>query len=176
MATNDDLFGLGAMWDAERENESLDEIREFARDERAAKFFWDALRDVAGGGAIDVWVTTLDRPIHVLRIGLDWIDGALCGSPEIALVPRSAITFVRTSRRCSCSYGIATALEFVSLGAVLRQFERQARHVTLTASHQSVSGRITGVWRDAVRLRGMVDQVLVPVLQIELVVSGMRGA
>jgi hypothetical protein len=176
MATNDDIFGLGAMWDAERENESLDEIREFARDERAAKFFLDALRDAAGAGAIDVWVSTLDRPIHVLRIGLDWIDGALCGSPEIALVPRSAITIVRTSRRCSCSYGSATVLEFVSLSAVLRRFERQARHVTLTASRQSMNGRITGVWRDAVRLRGLVDQVLVPVSQIELVVSGFRGA
>jgi hypothetical protein len=171
MARNDDLLGLGAMWDLERDNAALDEFREIARDERARQHFHDAILALVRSHPVDAYVGTLDRPIHITRMGMNWVEGRPCGHTDVAIAPLSATRVVRTSRGCACEVRFATVFEWVTLGAVLRHVERHAQTVTVTTVASGTTGRVVGVWRDAVTVRSREGVAVIPFASLELVVT-----
>lgn len=175
MQENDDLLGLGALWDVERDNATLDEFRELARDQRSRGSFHDAILDFARRGAIDATVASSERQLHVHRIGLNWVDGRLCGGDDSTIVPLPSIRSVRSRGRCGCSAKPPRILEWVTLTAMFRRLERRASPVILTTLRGGIAGRIVGVWRDAIEVRNANGRALVPVSSLELVVVDGAG-
>lgn len=177
MAENDDLLGLGALWDLERDNAALDEFREIARDHRSRGTFHDAVLDLAQRGPLEVLVASSEQSVHVDRIGLNWVDGRFCDGTDTVIVPLGSVQIVRHSRRCSCPVHPPAILEWVTVTAVLRRLERRATPVIVSTVRSGLTGRIVGVWRDAVELRTPTGRAVVPVSNLELVVvEGAAGA
>ncbi len=170
MSEKYDPLGLGSLWDLEEANATLDESREMARNDRARTYFGDALRSRAALTSIDVAVANLDRPIHVSRVGLNWVGGTVCSTTEEAIVPFASLDSVRGASRCACPATPPDVTEFVPLGAVLRRWERRATEVTAVTRRGGLRGRLHGVWRDAVELRTQDGFALVAFEQLELIV------
>ncbi len=153
MSVNENLLGLGSLWDAEQLNIERDVARERERERKSELYFSDAVLALAGPDGVTVQVTAFDRIIHVRRIGMMWIDGVVCGSADRAIVPFDAIGAAYSPSTCACTVSRPTHYEMVPLGAVLREIERHSSSVTIIGERFGVRGRITGVWRDAVTVR-----------------------
>lgn len=150
MSLNENLLGLGSLWDAEQLNIEQDVARERERERKSELYFSDAVLALTGDGGVTIQVTSLDYVIHVRRIGMMWVDGLLCGSTERAIIPYDAIGVAYSPSTCGCTVSKPDCFEMVPLGAVLRGIERRASTVTVVGERFGVRGRIIGVWRDAV--------------------------
>lgn len=153
MSVNENLLGLGSLWDAEQLNIERDVARERERERKSELYFSDAVLALAGASGVTVQVTAFDHIIHVRRIGMMWIDGVVCGSADRAIVPFDAIGAAYSPSNCACTTTQPNHYEMVPLGAVLRELERRASSVTVIGERFGVRGRIIGVWRDAVTVR-----------------------
>ena len=162
MAENQDFLGLDSLWDAEVQNAVFDESREVERNRRAQFHLREALLDVAHDHPLSVVVTSVTQPIHVRRIGMMWLDGVLCGSPDRAIVHFDAIQRATAEGICGCRCSAPQLFEFVPFGAVLRDLERRATNVVVVHDHGGVAGRITGVWRDALSMTTHRGRVVMP--------------
>lgn len=162
MSSNENLFGLGSLWDTEILNAQFDEAREKARQERATRYLRDAISDLIAESPTSVIVVAVDRPIHVERVGMMWLDGTLCGSTDRVIVPCAAIDRVSAPPECGCLIPRPREFELVPLGAVWRELERRATPVTVMTSRGGIHGRIVGVWRDAISVQGARNLFVVP--------------
>ena len=162
MAENQNFLGLDSLWDSEVQNADLDEKREVERNRRAQFHLRDALLDVAHDHPLNVVVANVTQLIHVRRIGMMWLDGVLCGSPDRAIVHFDAIQRATTEGMCGCRCSDPQLFEFVPFGAVLRDLERRATNVVVVHDHGGVAGRITGVWRDALSMTTHRGRVVLP--------------
>lgn len=176
MSENENLLGLGSLWDSAVLNAQTDESRENARNERATRYLRDALTELTTDWGASVQVDQLDRPIHVERVGMMWLDGALCGTVDRVVVPFAAIGRVTTPPECGCALSPPRLFELVPLGAVWRELERRATPVIVVAHRAGVRGRIVGVWRDAMTIRGTRHRTVVPAsARVVVVVDGGQG-
>ena len=162
VAENRNILGLGSLWDAEVQNADFDEKRETERNRRAQSHLRDALLDVAIDHRLSGVAVGLTQRIHVRRIGMMWLDGVLCGSFDTALVHFHAIQRATADEHCACRLSALQLFELVPLGAVLRDLERRATEVVIVHDRGGITGRITGVWRDAVSLTTHRGRVVVP--------------
>jgi len=153
MSANENLLGLGSLWDAEQLNIERDVARERERDRKSELYFSDAMLALRGHDVLTVQMTSLDRVVHVRRIGMMWVDGVVCGSGERAIVPFGAIRTAYSPSDCGCASSAPDHYELVPLGAVLREIQRRSSSVTIVGERFGVRGRITGVWRDAITVR-----------------------
>lgn len=153
MPLNENLLGLGSLWDAEQLNIERDVARERERDRKSELYFSDAVLALTGDGGVTIQVTSFDYVIHVRRIGMMWVDGLLCGSSDRAIIPYDAIGLAYSPSTCRCRVSKPDHYEMVPLGAVLRELERRASSVTIVGERFGVRGRIIGVWRDAMTVR-----------------------
>lgn len=175
MRENDDLLGLGTLWDLEVANSSWDERREGDRLIRARRHLSDALASMARNDPLAAMTDNLDRWLHVRVLGMNWVDGYLCGSRARVVIPHSAVSIVRANSSCGCNRDLAKVVEWVPLSAVLRQWERRATTVTVMTARQSVTGRVVGVWRDAIQVRSMTSLTVVSLLHVVVVVETESG-
>lgn len=162
VAENQDFLGLDSLWDAEVQNAVLDEQREVDRNRRAQFHLREALLDLAHDHPLSVVATSVTQPIHVRRIGMMWLDGVLCGAPDRAIVHFEAIQRASTDSLCGCRRSVPQLFEFVPFGAVLRDLERRATNIIVGHDLGGVSGRITGVWRDALSMTTHRGRVVLP--------------
>jgi hypothetical protein len=162
MTENQNFLGLGSLWDSEVQNVALDEKREVERNRRAQTYLRDALLDLAQDHAVSVVAVGRVQSIHVRRIGMMWLDGVLCGSSDRAVVHFNAIERATADGACGCRRSLPHLFELVPFGAVLRDLERRAAEVVVVQNRSGVSGRITGVWRDALSLTTSRGRVVVP--------------
>lgn len=162
MSENENLLGLGSLWDTEQLNAELDEFREKERERKGRAHFSDALTELAREHPLTAWVTVFDRPVHVRRIGMMWFDGVRCGSVDTVVVPFGAIVRVGTSTGCDCVVTAPRFFEFVTFNAVLREVERRSAPVSVINERGGVRGRISGVWRDAVTMRTELGVLVIP--------------
>jgi hypothetical protein len=176
MSRNENLLGLGSLWDVEQMNIERDVARERERDRKSELYFSDAMLALRAHDGLTVQGTSLDRVIHVRRIGMMWVDGVVCGSGERAIVPFGAILTAFSPSDCGCASSAPDRYELVPLGAVLRDIERRSSSVTIVGERFGVRGRITGVWRDAVTVRSLRREAVVPrsALGVILVDDGER--
>jgi hypothetical protein len=177
MSRNENLLGLGSLWDAEQTNIERDIARERERDRKSGLHFADAMMALLLDDGVTVEVTSLDRVVHVRRIGMTWIDGVVCGSVERAIVPFVAIRAAFSPSDCACAVSVPKHFELVPLGAVLREVERRSSSITIVGERFGVRGRITGVWRDAITVRSLRRESVVPrsALGVILVDDGERS-
>jgi hypothetical protein len=91
-----------------------------------------------------------------------WLDGVACGTSDRVIVPFGGILVIESSTRCSCDDAAPDHFELVSFGAVLRELERRATVVTVMGGRYGQRGRIIGVWRDALTLRGARGTAVFP--------------
>ena len=150
MSRNENLLGLGSLWDAEQMNIECDVARERERNRKSELYFSDAMLALRMSASVSIQATSLDRVIHVRRIGMMWIDGVVCGSIERAIVPFGTIRAAFAPSNCACVVPPAEHFKMVPLGAVLRDIERHSSLITVVGEQFGVRGRITGVWRDAI--------------------------
>ena len=143
-------------------NINRDVARKRERDRKSELHFSDAILALRADDGVTVQVASLDRVIHVRRIGMMWIDGMVCGSAERAIVPFGAIRAAFSSSDCGCVALVPEHFEFLPLGAVLRDIERHAASITIVDERFGVRGRITGVWRDAISVRSLRRELVVP--------------
>ena len=162
MSRNENLLGLGSLWDVEQMNIERDVARERERDRKSELYFSSAMLALRVHDGLTIQVTSLDRVIHVRRIGMMWVDGVVCGSSERAIVPFDAILTAFSPSDCGCASSEPDCYELVPLGAVLRDIERRSSSVTIVGERFGVRGRITGVWRDAVTVRSLRRESVVP--------------
>ena len=162
MSRNENLLGLGSLWDTEQMNIDWDVARKRERDRKSELYFSDAMVSLPLNDGVTVQVASLDRVIHVRRIGMMWIDGVVCGSVERAIVPFDAIRAVFSPSNCACAAVTPDHLEMVPLGAVLRDIERHASSITVMGERLGFRGRITGVWRDAISVRSLCREWVIP--------------
>jgi hypothetical protein len=162
MTENQNLLGLGSLWDSELQNAVFDEKREIARNRRAQLHVRDALLELVIHGPLTVVSGGVTSPIHVERIGLGWLDGVLCGSSERAIVRFEALYRAGTTTTCGCRRLSPQLYEFVPYGAVLRDLERRAANILVIGDRGGVGGRVSGVWRDAITLTTDRGRVVVP--------------
>lgn len=172
MGENRNLLSLGSLWDSEIDNAQWDETREQNRDRRGALYFRDALLELAEPGSISVVSKVGLWTVHVRRVGLMWVDGTLCGTPDRVIVHQSAIRSATDLAACGCAVESPRIFEFVPFGAVLRELERRATDITVIHDRGGVHGRISGVWRDAVTLNTARGRVVFPVSVCGVVVVG----
>lgn len=170
MTINENRLGLGSLWDVERHNADLDEARDAERDRKARLYARDAIVALGLDSGLSVFVTGVERPVHAARIGLRWIDGAVCGTTERAVIPDGSIDLVATNAVCDCDSPSVRDYPFVTLGAVLRELERTAAEVTVVAGRRGVRGRITGVWKDALSVTSSQGESVVPVEALSVVI------
>jgi hypothetical protein len=162
MAENQNLLGLGSLWDSEIQNAVFDEKRESERNHRAQFHLRDALVDLSADGPLTVVSTGVTSLVHVQRIGLGWIDGVVCGSADRAVVHFTAIQRAGTDTSCGCRRQAPQFYELVPFGAVLRDLERRASEVLVVGDRGGIGGRISGVWRDAVTITTTRGRAVVP--------------
>lgn len=162
MPENQNFLGLGSLWDAEVQNAVLDEKREADRNRRAQLHLREALLELAHNSSVSVIAAGVTGVIHVYRIGMMWLDGVLCATSDRAVVHFSAIQRATSFRGCGCRALTPQLFELVPFGAVLRDLERRGTEVIVVHEHGGVSGRITGVWRDALSLSTRRERVVVP--------------
>lgn len=162
MSENENLLGLGSLWDTERLNAKLDAARESERDRKAHLSLGDALVELGRENPLSVWISELTQPLHVRRLGLLWLDGRLCGSADFIAVPFPAIVRASSTVSCACDTEIPNVFELVPFGAVLRDLERRAAAVSVVVPRGGVRGRIAGVWRDALTILTAGGFVVVP--------------
>ena len=162
MAENQDFLGLDSLWDAEVQNAVFDESREVERNRRAQFHLREALLELAHDHSLSVVATSATEQIHVRRIGMMWLDGVLCGSPDRAIVHFDAIQRATADGICGCRRSDPQLFEFVPFGAVLRDLERRATNVVVVHDRGGVAGRITGVWRDALSMATHRGRVVLP--------------
>ena len=162
MTENQNFLGLGSLWDSEVQNIIFDEKREVERNHRAQSYLRDALLDLAQNCPVSVVAVGLSQRIHVRRIGMMWLDGVLCGSSDRVVVHFTAIHRATAAGACGCRHSPLHLFELVPFGAVLRELERRAAEVVVVHNHGGISGRITGVWRDALSLTTPRGRVVVP--------------
>ncbi len=162
MSGNENFLGLGSLWDAEQMNIDRDIARKHERDRKSELYFPEAMLAIRVDGGVTVQPTSLDRDIHVRRIGMMWIEGVVCGSVERAIAPFGEIRAAFSPSDCVCAVVPPDHFEMVPLGAVLRDIERHASSVTITSERFGVRGRITGVWRDAISVRSLRREWVVP--------------
>ncbi len=162
MAENQDFLGLNSLWDAEVQNAVLDEQREVDRNRRAQFHFRDALLELVHDYPLSVFATSVTQQLHVRRIGMMWVDGVLCGSPDRAIVHFDAIQRATADGMCGCRRFAPQLFEFVPFGAVLRDLERRATNIVVVHDRGGVAGRITGVWRDALSMATHRGRVVLP--------------
>jgi hypothetical protein len=172
MSGNENLLGLGSLWDAEQMNIERDIARERERDRKSGLFFADAMLALLMDGGVTVEVTSIDRVVHVRRIGATWIDGMVCGSVERAIIPFGAIRAAFSPSDCACAVSLPDHFEFVPLGAVLRDIERHSSAITIVGERFGVRGRITGVWRDAITVRSHRRESVVPRSALGVILVG----
>ena len=176
MTGNENLLGLGSLWDTEQMNIDWDVARKLERDRKSELYFSDAMLALLVDEGITVQVTSLDRVIHVRRIGMMWVDGVVCGSVERAIVPFGSIRAAFSPSDCVCAALPPEHFELLPLGAVFRDIERHATSITIVGERFGVRGRITGVWRDAISVRSLRREWVVPrsALGVVLVDDGER--
>ena len=162
MSRNENLLGLGSLWDSEQLNIEWDIARERERDRKSELYFSDAVVELVRHDSVTIQVTMLDRVIHVRRIGMMWLDGVVCGSLERTIVPFGAIGVAFSPADCACTTSAPERFEMVPLGAVLRDIERHSSPITIMGEQFGVRGRITGVWRDAITVRSLRRESVVP--------------
>lgn len=162
VSENENLLGLGSLWDAEVQNAVFDEKREAERNRRAQSHLHDALLELAHDHPLNVVSVGATKPIHVRRIGMMWLDGVMCGSSDRAVIHFNAIQRVMADERCGCHSGAPQLFELVPFGAVLRDLERRAADVVVVHAIGGVAGKITGVWRDALSMTTQRGRVIVP--------------
>jgi hypothetical protein len=177
MSRNENLLGLGSLWDAEQMNIEWDVARERERNRKSELYFSDAMLALRMHNSVTVQVTSLDRVIHVRRIGMMWIDGVVCGSIERAIVPFGAIRAAYSPSDCACIVSPPEHFGLVPFGAVLRDIERHSSSITIVGERFGVRGRITGVWRDAITVSSLRRESVVPrsALGVILVDDGERS-
>ncbi len=169
MTRDENLFGLGSLWDAEQRNADLDEAREIERGRKAQLHFRDAIVEIAKGGNALVTVVGAPQGIHVRRIGMLWLDGDLCGTTDRVIVPLSGVASVVSDSMCGCTPRSVASFEMVTFGAVARELERHVSHVSVTGDRHGVRGRISGVWRDAITVRTPLGESLFPLTAIRAI-------
>lgn len=162
MSENENLLGLGSLWDTERLNVEFDEAREAERERKAQLSFGDALVEQSRSEPLTVWIADSTEPLHVRRLGQLWLDGVMCGSGDTVVVPFPAIRRAASSSGCDCSIPLPKVFELVTLGAVLRDLERKAAMVSVLVNRGGIRGRICGVWRDAVSILTARGVAIVP--------------
>lgn len=162
MSENENLLGLGSLWDTERLNAEFDEARETERERKAQLSLGDALIEQGRSEPLSAWIAESSQPLHVRRLGLLWLDGVMCGSGDTVLVPFSAILRASSSAECDCTMSLPKVFEFVPLGAVFRDLERRAAVVSIVVHRGGVRGRIIGVWRDALTILTTRGVAIVP--------------
>ena len=170
MSTNENLLGLGSLWDAEVANIEWDERREGEREHRATRYFRDALLELASESGVTVHIASASSAVHVQRIGMLWADGVLCGSNDRAIVPFREICVATNAPHCQCETRPPRVFDLVPMGAVLRELERKSALITLGLARHGLRGKICGVWRDAVSVRTTRGRVVVPFARLGLIV------
>ena len=170
MSTEDDFLGLGSLWEAETLNAEFDQRRERERERRAAAGLREALTELADI-PISIVTSVIDRRIHVRRMGVGWVDGTFCGDVNRVWVPYGAIARATTELACLCAFQKPAVFDRVPVGTVLREWERRARVVTVITRSNGTTGRICGVWRDALGLFVNSGRVVVPLGAIGLIVE-----
>ena len=170
MSANENLLGLGSMWDVERDNANLDTMREDARDRRSRQHTRDAIVALGLEAGFSVAASSMERSVHARRLGLGWIDGILCGTRERAIVPFGGIVLVSTESTCECGHVTVRDYPFVPLGAVFREMERSVSEVAVICGQRGVRGRITGVWRDALTVKSTIAETVIPVSTMSVVI------
>lgn len=169
MTGNENLLGLGSLWDAEQSNADLDEAREFERGRKAQLCFRDAIAEISQGGNSLVTVSGFHTGIHIKRIGMFWLDGDLCGTTDRVIVPLSGVVCVVSDSLCGCEPHSVASFEMVTFGAVARELERHMTRVIVTGDRHGVRGRISGVWRDAITVRTPAGESLFPLTAIHAI-------
>lgn len=162
MAENQNLLGLGSLWDSELQNAVFDEKRETERNRRAQFHLREALLDLSADNPLTVVSTVVTSPVHVQRIGLGWLDGVVCGSVDRAIIHFTSIQRAGTTTLCGCRRQVPQLYELVPFGAVLRDLERRATDVLIVGDRGGIGGRISGVWRDAITMTTQRGRVVVP--------------
>lgn len=170
MSANENLLGLGSMWDVERDNANLDTMREDARDRRSRLYTRDAIVALGLEAGLSVSASGVEQPVHARRLGLGWIDGTLCGTRERAIIPFGRIVTVSTESTCECGQFTVRDYPFVPLGAVFRELERSVSEVTVICGRRGVRGRVTGVWRDALTVKSTIAETVIPVSMLSVVI------
>lgn|GEM_PF-1815750 len=172
MTGNENLLGLGSLWDAEQSNADLDEAREFERGRKAQVYFRDAIVEISKGGNSLVTVSGFHTGIHIRRIGMFWLDGNLCGTTDRVIVPLSGVICVVSDSLCGCEPHSVACFELVTFGAVARELERHMTPVSVTGDRYGIRGRISGVWRDAITVRTPAGESLIPLTAIRTIHVG----
>jgi len=172
MGGNENLLGLGSLWDAEQRNADLDEARELERGRKAQLYFRDAIVELSDRGTSLVTVLGVRNGIHVRRIGMFWLDGDLCGTTERVIVPFGGVVNVMSESLCGCQPGRVASFDMVTFGAVARELERHLTPVSVVGDRHGVQGRISGVWRDAITIRTALGESLIPLLAIRAIHVG----
>lgn len=170
MREKENLLGLGSLWDTEIHNAEWDEDRDRNRERRGQLYLRDALIELAGSACLSVTTRCGAAPLHVRRIGMMWVDGQACGSPDRSIVHLSAVRHASETVECGCSLETPRVYELVPFGAVLRELERQSATVSIVHERGGHRGRIVGVWRDAVTLMTTRGRIVLPLSECGVVV------
>lgn len=153
--------GFDSLWDGEDDGAERDERRELVRADRATQTFRDVVIAHGGEHSLTTSVAEIDGFIHVNRLGANWIDGVICLTRDRIIIPLPKLTAVSTGTRCECEPKRLSVFNHVTLGAVLRELERQQATVSLLHAGGGYNGLITAVWKDALSIRSGVVTVTV---------------
>ncbi len=155
----DSLFeGLESLWSGESEAARIDDERDRVRMSRATTEAREVLwaRAAAENGLV-VRTAADDYRIHPARVGLDWIDGVVCGSATRMVIPLASIRSWSPLGACACTRVPCHSVPLLEFGSVLRFLERKAVNVCIYAEKAAVRGRIRAVWSSAISVNSTTE-------------------
>lgn len=155
----DSLFeGLESLWSGESEAARIDDERDRVRMSRATTEAREVLwaRAAAENGLV-VRTAAADYRIHPARVGLDWVDGVVCGSATRMVVPLASMRSWSPLSACECARVHCHSVPLLEFAAVLRFLERKAVNVCIYAENVAIHGRIRAVWSSAISVHSATE-------------------
>lgn len=143
--------GLESLWAGESDAARFDDERDRVRMSRGATESRDLVwARAAEEHGLAIRTTAGDYRVHPTRVGLDWVDGVVCGSATRIVIPVLALREWSALAPCRCVTMPCQSVPLLEFATVLRFLERKALDVCVYAENRAYNGRITAVWAGAI--------------------------